>query len=204
MVDDKIKYSTAFTAGALLLRETEAFVAEIKDYDAFLDGSENIDFSVIPVNAESSKKRLKHEIEKRLFAINNGNLLNQFLTSDKSGKNTILFYGICKCYPIIRHFMLEGVLNKWKNLDFELEINDFSNFIYRKMDFHPELAKITDKTVYKCGQVVLKMLKDLGMLNKNKLQKIAINNAVLGNIISTGDSWFLDVILLSESEKQGI
>ena len=100
--------------------------------------------------------------------------------------------------------MLEGVLNKWKNLDFELEINDFSNFIYRKMDFHPELVKITDKTVYKCGQVVLKMLKDLGMLNKNKLQKIAINNAVLGNIISTGDSWFLDVILLSESEKQGI
>lgn len=204
MVDDKIKYSTAFTSGALLLRETEAFIAEIKDFDAFLSGDEKIDFNVIPVNAESSKKRLKHEIEKRLLAISNENLLNQFLTLDKNGKNIVLFYGICKSYPIIKHFMLEAVLNKWQNLDFELEVNDFSNFIYRKMDFHPELEKITDKTVYKCGQVVLKMMKDLGMLNKNKLQKITVSNSVFRNIALVGDSWFFDVLLLNETEKQEI
>ena len=61
MVDNKIKYSTAFTAGALLLRETEAFINEINDFEAFLSGNENIDSNVIPVNAESSKKRLKNE-----------------------------------------------------------------------------------------------------------------------------------------------
>jgi hypothetical protein len=204
MVDNKIKYSTAFTAGALLLRETEAFIIEIKDFEEFLCGNENIDSNVIPVNAESSKKRLKNEIEKRLLAINNENLLNQFSSLDKNGKNTMLFYGICKCYPIIKHFMLEAVLNKWQNLDVDLEVNDFSNFIYRKMDFHPELEKITDKTIYKCGQVVLKMLKDLGMLNHNKLQKITVNNAVLKNIVSIGDNWFLDVIVLNETEKQEI
>lgn len=100
--------------------------------------------------------------------------------------------------------MLEAVLNKWQNLDVELEVNDFSNFIYRKMDFHPELEKITDKTIYKCGQVVLKMLKDLGILNHNKLQKIMLNNDVIKNIVSIGDNWFLDVILLNETEKQEI
>ena len=203
-IDKSNKYSTAFTAGALLLRETEAFITEIKNFEAFLRGEENIDSNVIPVNSESSKKRLKNEIEKRLLAIDNENLLHQFSSYDKNGKNLILFYGICKCYPLIKHFMLEMVLSKWKNLDVELEVNDLSNFIYRKRDFHPELEKITDKTIYKCGQVVLKMLKDLGLQNKNKLQKIIVNKELLKNIVSNGDNWFLDVILLNETEKQEI
>jgi len=204
MVDEKIKYSTAFTAGALLLRETEAFITAINNIDDFLEGNETIDYNVISVNAESSKKRLKHEIEKRLFALNNETLINQFSTSDKNGKNLILFYGICKCYPIIKHFMLEVVLNKWQNLDYELEVSDFINFLYRKMDYHPELEKITEKSIYKCGQVAIKMLIDLGMVNKNKIQKIAIDSGVIRECNKVGDNWFMDVLLLNDIEKQEI
>ena len=204
MIEEKIKYSTAFTAGALLLRETEAFITAINNAKDFLDGKENINFNVIPVNAESSKKRLKHEIEKRVMAINNEQILDSFLTLDKNGKNLILFYGICKHYPIIKHFMLEVVLKKWQNLDYELEVTDFTNFLYRKMDFHPELLKITEKSIYKCGQVALKMLIDLGMLKKNKIQKTTISNTVLRECCNAGDLWFLDVLLLSEIEKQEI
>ena len=204
MVDVKIKYSTAFTAGALLTRETEAFISAINNIDDFLEGNEIIDFNVIPVNAESSKKRLKHEIEKRLFALNNENLINKFSISDINCKDLILFYSICKCYPIIKHFMLEIVLNKWQNLDFELEIFDFKNFLYRKMDFHPELEKITEKSIYKCGQVVIKMLVDLGMLNKNKIQKIQISNSVISECNKVGDHWYMDVLLLNDIEKQEI
>ena len=204
MVDEKIKYSTAFTAGALLLRETEAFIMAINSINDFLDGNENIDFNVIVVNAESSKKRLKHEIEKRLLALNNENLISQFPNSDKNSKKIILFYGICKCYPIIKHFMLEVVLNKWQNLDYELEVSDFINFLYRKMDFHPELEKITEKSIYKCGQVAIKMLIDLGMVNKNKTQKIAIDSGVISECNKVGDNWFMDVLLLNDIEKQGI
>ncbi|WP_348800044.1 BrxA family protein [Flavobacterium adhaerens] len=204
MVDVKIKYSTAFTAGALLTRETEAFISAINNIDNFLEGNETIDFNVIPVNAESSKKRLKNEIEKRLLALNNENLINQFSVSDINSKNLILFYGICKCYPIIKHFMLEIVLNKWQNLDYELEVSDFKNFLYRKMDFHPELEKITEKSISKCGQVVIKMLVDLGMVNKNKIQKIQIRNSVISECNKVGDHWYMDVLLLNDIEKQEI
>lgn len=204
MVDVKIKYSTAFTAGALLTRETEAFISAINNIDDFLEGNETIDFNVIPVNAESSKKRLKHEIEKRLLAVNNENLINQFAVSDINSKNLILFYGICKCYPIIKHFMLEIVLNKWQNLDFELEVSDFKNFLYRKMDFHPELEKITEKSISKCGQVVIKMLVNLAMVNKNKIQKIQISNSVISECNKVGDHWYMDVLLLNDIEKQEI
>lgn len=204
MVDVKLKYSTAFTAGALLTRETEAFISAINNIDDFLEGKETIDLNVIPVNAESSKKRFKNEIEKRLLALNNENLINQFAVSDINSKNLILFYGICKCYPIIKHFMLEIILNKWQNLDFELEASDFKNFLYRKMDFHPELEKITEKSISKCGQVVIKMLVDLGMVNKNKIQKIQIGNSVISECNKVGDHWYMDVLLLNDIEKQEI
>ncbi|WP_428231848.1 BrxA family protein [Flavobacterium sp.] len=204
MVDVKIKYSIAFTAGALLTRETEAFISAINNIDDFLEGKETIDFNVIHVNAESSKKRLKNEIEKRLLALNNENLINRFAVSDINSKNLILFYGICKCYPIIKHFMLEIILNKWQNLDFELEVSDFKNFLYRKMDFHPELEKITEKSISKCGQVVIKMLVDLGMVNKNKIQKIQISNSIISECNKVGDHWYMDVLLLNDIEKQEI
>ena len=204
MAAEKIKYSTAFTSGALLLRETEAFISAINNTKDFLDGKENIDFNVIPVNSEKSKKTLKHEIAKRVKAINNERLLDSFMTLDKNGKNVLLYYGICKCYPIIKHFMLEVVLNKWQNLDYELEISDFTNFLHRKMDFHPELQKITENSIYKSSQVALKMLIDLGMLHKNRLQKITITNIVLRECCNAGDLWFLDVLLLNELEKQEI
>jgi hypothetical protein len=204
MAVEKIKYSTAFTSGALLLRETEAFISAINNTKDFLYGNENIDFNVIPVNAESSKKRLKHEIAKRVKAINNERLLDSFMTLDKNGKNVLLYYGICKCYPIIKHFMLEVVLKKWQNLDYDLEISDFTNFLHRKMDFHPELQKITENSIYKCSQVAIKMLVDLGMLHKNRLQKITITNIVLRECCNAGDLWFLDVLLLNELEKQEI
>lgn len=204
MVDEKIKYSTAFTAGALLSRETEVFIRSINNIDDFLEGIEIIDYNIIPVNAESSRKRIKHEIEKRILALNNETLINLFSTSDKNSKNLILFYSICKCYPIIKHFMLEVVLNKWQNLDYELEVSDFINFLYRKMDYHPELEKITEKSIYKCGQVALKMLTDIGMLNKNKIQKTEINHLIIREINKVGDYWFMDVLLLNDIEKKEI
>jgi hypothetical protein len=36
-------------------------------------------------------------------------------------------------YPVIKHFMLEVVLNKWQNLDTDLSVSGFTN-LYRKMD----------------------------------------------------------------------
>lgn len=204
MIEEETKYSTAFTSGALLLRETEAYLSAIKDLKLYLAGEENIDFNVIPVNAESSKKRLHNEVKKRIKAINNENIIASFIPSDTSAKKLILFYGICKQYPIIKHFMLEIVYKKWQNLDLDIRVDDFKNFLYRKADFHPELQKITENSIYKSGQVAIKMLIDLGMVQKNKIQKTSLDHTVLREIVDANDLWYLDVLLLSDLEKKEI
>jgi predicted RNA-binding protein with RPS1 domain len=62
MIEDKIKYSTAFT-GALLARETEVLISFIINIEDFLQKKETVDYTVIPVNSEN-QKNLKSEIEK--------------------------------------------------------------------------------------------------------------------------------------------
>lgn len=198
------KYSTAFTAGALLLSETEVAINSLSDYNNFLRGKEDLNVMILPINAESSRKRVGAEIIKRLRALPDSSFIDLFSYSNAENKKILLFYSICKYYPIILDFMIEVVLTKWNNLDVELTVEDFQNFLFLKMDYHPELVKITDKTKYKSGQVALKMLKELGMLVDGKLHRCEYSLSVMKAISKVGDTWFLDIIFLNNMEKENL
>ncbi len=66
MSNIKSKYTLGFTSGSLLFKEAEAYISSIKGETDFINGNEEIDQSVLPVNAESSQKRIKLELDKRL------------------------------------------------------------------------------------------------------------------------------------------
>jgi len=179
-------------------------IPAISDKTAFIKGDEELDMAILPINSESSKKRIKHELEKRLRAIGDADFIALYQTSDEVNKKLILFYAACKLYPLIADFMLEVVLNKWYNLDFDLSTDDFQNFLYRKMDTHPELLKITERTRKEISEVTLRMLRELGLTKNNSLQKLDFNPHILKNIVRNGDLWFLEILLLNEQERQEI
>jgi len=201
---DSKRYSTAFTAGALLLRETDIAVASLRDFKDFMNGDEVLDVMVLPVNSESSRKRIAGEIVKRMKALPDFSFIDLFTKLDSRNKKLILFYAVCKHYTAILDFMIEVVVKKWNNIDLELKIEDYQNFLFIKMDFHPELLKITDKTKYKAAQVTLKMLKELGVLVDGKLSKQEFDINVLKAISLAGDNWFLDIVFLNNMEKEKI
>lgn len=198
------RYSTAFTCGALLKNEADIFIASIKDYNAFLNDNEEVDMNILSINAESSKKRICLELSRRLRALDSKYILSVYESLDETDRSLVMFYAACRYYPIIADFMLEVVLNKWYNMDYELLTDDFQYFLYQKMDSHPELEDISDGTKYKCSQVVLKMLKDLGIFSDNKLQKCEFDRSLLHAIVKNGDSWFLEILFLSETERKDI
>lgn len=198
------KYKTGFTSGALLFDDSNAAINSISDELDFINGEENIDDQVLVMNSEASKKRIRIEIEKRLRALENPTMISLFKTTDETNKKLILFYAACKLYPLLSDFMLEVVLNKWYNMDYELTTDDFQNFIYHKSDNHPELLEITDNTKYKLSQVTIKMLKELGLLKDFKLQKIEFDTHILKEIAKSGDLWFLELIFLNKMERNEI
>ena len=198
------KYNIGFTSGALLFKEAQSAIPLIQNEIDFMSGHEDLDQTLLPINSENSKKRIKFELEKRLRAIQNPVFLELYKSSDDQNKKLILFYAANKLYGMITEFMLETVLIKWLNLDDQLTTDDFQNFIYKKMDSHPELLEITENTRYKLAQVTLKMLKELGILHNHHLSKIHFNENILKAIVDNCDQWFLNVLLLNDQEKNEI
>lgn len=204
MTEKLNKYNTGFSSGALLFKEADAIIHCIKDPKSFMNKLEVIDFNCIPVNSEASKKRLGREVTQRLQDLKDGNFIQSYLNGNRLDKLLILFYAACKKYQIIADFMLDSVLSKWYNLDFELTSYDFQSFVYKQIDKHPELENLTPITLKKLSQVVIRMLNELGLLKDNKLQKLEFNHQILKSIVMNGDSWFLEILLLNEAERKEI
>ncbi|SKB34946.1 BrxA family protein [Maribacter arcticus] len=194
------KYTTGFTSGALLYKEAIFAVDSIQDVKAFLLGKEGLDADILPINSEGSRKRIKIELEKRLQALNDYELIELFKIHDETNRKLILFYAACKLYALLADFMLEVVLYKWNNIDLEISNDDFQNFLYKKMALHDELLKLSEISRYKLSQVALKMLKQLGMIDKGQLKKKVFNESVLKAILKNGDTWFLKTLFLKDHE----
>ena len=198
------KYSTAFSSGSLLFKEADAVLINISDPYSFMKGEENIDYSVIPINSDASKKRLGREVTKRLMQLKDPQFIEQYITGSRQDKLLILFYAVCKTYRLISDFMLQTVLKKWHNLDIEITIDDFKNFLYGQMDKHSDLDKLQPYTQRKLSQVTIRMLRELGLIKDDKLSKNEYNPAILKRIASNGDAWFLEVLLLNQHERDEI
>ena len=198
------KYSTAFSSGSLLFKEADALIHGIIDSEAFMKGEEALNYSIIPINSEASKKRMGGELTKRLRNLGDPHFINQYVNGSRQDKLLILFYAACRSYKLISDFMLQIVLKKWYNLDYEVTPEDFKNFLYRQMDKHPELENITQLTIKNRSNTVIRMLRELGQVKDNKLQKNEYNPAILKRIVENGDAWFLEVLLLNNRERNEI
>jgi len=72
------------------------------------------------------------------------------------------------------------------------------------MEKHPELEKISLPQIKKISTVPIRAMKELGMLQNHKLQKKEYNPAILKLIVKNNDRWFLETLLLNESEREEI
>ena len=197
----KKKYKTGFTAGSLLLKEAEALINSIEDFQAYLDGREDLDYSVIPVKSELTKRKITLNLNRRFQTLKDPRFFDIFQRSESREKSLLLFYISMKYYSIIADFMLETVLPKWNNQDLQLTTDDFQNFLFLKSDTHSELDDLKESSRKKLAQVVLRMLREVGLLNRNKLQSQHFEPEPLQFILDNNDHWFLDAVLLSNEHK---
>lgn len=190
-----MKYNLAFTAGALLFDEAVMYINSIQDFTRYLDRSELVSMMSIPTNSESSKKRIKSELDKRLKNLDAG-YLKTFAESSISDQKAILFLAVCKTYTIIRDFMLEVVYSKWKNFDNDLLTYDFQYFLSTKLSSE-EIDKISEKSRYKLSQVAILMLKNVGVFVNGKIIPVVLSDNLLQLLEKNNDAWFLNCLLIN-------
>jgi len=194
-----MRYNLAFTAGALLYNESHLYIQAIHDTKDYLNNVFVVNSNVLVTNAESSRKRIKSELDKRLKNLD-VDYLNNFLLFTEQDQKIILFLAICKTYSIITEFSLEVIYNKWKNFDNELSTYDFKYFLSSKLS-EEQLNSISAHTLYKLSQVAVKMFKDVGIFTEDTLSMVHISDDLIDLLKNKGDSWFLPCILNSNIEE---
>ena len=197
------QYNLGYTTGALLSEHFDTVVHHSKDFSLLTTGQESIDHSIITVNSESSQKKYLSEILKRLNGFHVP-VLEFYKRADEKSKKVIQFYAVCHSYQIILEFMIDVVRNKWLHLDFELERYDYKSYLQDKLLEANQADHATENTLKKLTQIFFRMIRELGMYSGKQFRKIHVDDRLMKIITDCGDNWFLDVMLLSDNEKNNI
>jgi hypothetical protein len=103
----------------------------------------------------------------------------------------------------IREFTAEILRGKLSDMDTELRLSDFSNFISSKTSMHPELESLKSSSLNKIRQILYGMLTEAGLILKDgkslKVAKPVIPVHAL-DVILDDDPYLLDGFLWSERE----
>lgn len=96
--------------------------------------------------------------------------------------------------------MHDVVLDRWQQMKYELTSEDFAIYLNKKADASGAEILNSQISIAKAGQVILRMFRELGLLNKNEIVGKHFSSNVLSSIKRKGDGWFLEILLLSPNE----
>lgn len=194
-----MEYSTTFAAGSLLREEAVQILEEV---DAGKPLAE-VGPEVLDINSRSGRERRFREIERRLEHVNQ-DVWDDFLRCSPAEQQVILYYTCMKAYPLIADIHMNAVLPAWRSITQELHRSDVQRFLDAQADTHPEIDEWSDATYDKVQQVILKMLRDVGLLRENRLQPVQLRHSFWERFVAEGDVWFLEAMFLNKEERSAV
>lgn len=147
----------------------------------------NIEENLIMHKKTGSIKRTNSPIFRRLSGMDN-ELLYEFVNSDIQTSKMILLYSIMKTDKLVKDFIFEIYQNKLYMREDYIERFDIDNWFEEKKSKSKCLRERTEATIEKLKQVIMKILQDSNLVQKekdpnNKLQyRFKIIKPILSNI----------------------
>ena len=109
-----------------------------------------------------------------------------------------------KTYSILFDFLFDVVLEKWLSRDLEIDKSTVLNFLDKQSSFHPEIDEWTDSTIQKAASVMIKMMKEVGILKNGQLIPLEAPNNFWIKFVELGDPWFLQICLLNKERRDEV
>jgi hypothetical protein len=195
-------YSFSFLTGALYQPESVA-VAEVMRGQPDWDQVATLaaDHNLLRQRTNASRTRLLREIRYRLQQLTPQEL--DFLCgADARDQRHLLLIAICLRFRFIREFVEEVLRPKALALDTQLYPADFARFIDRKGAEAPEVEHLTDKSLAKVKQVLIRMLAEAGLLDSTASQRLTprLPSRPLARLVAASDAKRLRFLLLSDAE----
>jgi hypothetical protein len=159
------RYSMSFTTGALLYRESlviaELF-AKLADWQAVRDRV--LGGNLLQMRTPHAAERTYREVASRLKLLTDDQR-TLLVQGSPDEQRCLLWLAMCKRYRFIYDFAVDVLHEKYLRLDLQLDPAEYDRYFARKAEWHPEMENVTPKTRDKQRQVVLKTLREAGLLD---------------------------------------
>lgn len=166
---ERKNYCMSFTTGGLLERETIILANILLQTNDLNRACQQIkDANLFQYRTTTAATRILSELKTRFQALDD-DALKLISVGFPNEIQQISWFMVCKKYPFIFEFVHEVIKEKYFIGQLELTDYDFDTFFNKKMVQHQNLEKITDNSRYKLKQVLFKMLREVGLLDKQSI-----------------------------------
>jgi hypothetical protein len=195
-------YAFSFLTGALYLSESVAVAKVMRqhpDWEAV--ARQAAEQNLLRQRTHASRTRLLREIRYRLQQLT-ARELDFLCEADARDQRHLLFIAICQRFRFIREFVEEVLRPKVLALDTQLYPADFARFFDQKGAEAPEVEKLTDKSVAKVKQVLIRMFAEAGLLDSTSSQRLtpSLPSRALALLITETGGKRLRYLLLSDAD----
>lgn len=188
-------YSAAVSGGGFLYEETNILLPLLMsgNRQEFLqqEASEN---RLLHINAETSRKRIMAEVERRYDAMP-VSFWQDYVQMPEEDRKAALFFVLLKTYRILFDFHVNVAMKKWNSISKSVTLDDIYmelNELSAKDDFVDSWTEATKK---KLASTYLTLLRKVGMLDEgNGLHPLLCGNQAY--YLLHGEAWFLEACLL--------
>ncbi|MCG5516452.1 MULTISPECIES: DUF1819 family protein [unclassified Ectothiorhodospira] len=162
------RYRISFTSGSLYHRESvklaELYLS-LRDWEEVR--AQALRDNLLQARTESTAKRTCREALARLQRLNDRELA--FLPeANHQDQAHLLWVAVCRLYQLIADFAVEVIHERFIMMNLDLSFEDFDAFYNRKSEWHDELDNASASTRNKLRQVLFRMLREAGLLGKDK------------------------------------
>ncbi|MAT50828.1 MAG: hypothetical protein CMK32_06570 [Porticoccaceae bacterium] len=165
---NKGRYRISFTAGSLYHLESVKLVElylSVKDWEKVRDQA--LSSNLLQSRTESTAKRTCREAIARLKTLSGEELI--FLSeANHQDQAYLLWIAVCRLYRFIADFAVEVIRERFLSMKLDLTFEDFDAFYNRKSEWHDELDDASASTRAKLRQVLFRILREAGLLGKDK------------------------------------
>ena len=196
-------YLISFTAGGLLYDETISLQPYLNDEKIELIANEVKINKYLQTNSQAARQRIIQEVKKRYLAVG-GNAFLIFNKLDQNEQRIFIFYTCLKTYGIILDFIFDVVVEKWLSRDIDVNADDVLYFLDKKTSNHLEIDQWTATTKQKVATVMIRMLKEVGILRDAKIMALDASDEYWNYFVKIGEPWFLQACLLNKERRDQI
>jgi hypothetical protein len=192
------KYNFSFTGFSLRVHEMTKVAEAMKQGLPV----EMVDFG--DGNRNTGQRRLV-EIKKRLHKLTN-NELHLFISGDFITQKQLAFLSVCKTHKFIRDFVVEVLREKLLVFDYQITEGNYISFYRGKVELHPEMEKLAERTQGAIRQLTFKILEQAGIIDniKTKVIQPQLLDANIINIIASDNKEWLKVFFMSDMDIENI